>query len=64
MMETHGCFGLERLANQECYSDLISPNSGRNTLLYMLKARSIVKLCMLPIFVIGYRDYAIRGFFS
>lgn len=44
MKEIGGYFGLEELANKEFYSDLIALNTGRNALLYLLKARQITKL--------------------
>lgn len=39
-----GYFSLENLLSKEYHSDLLSLNSGRNALLYVLKARKIKKL--------------------
>lgn len=44
MREIGGYFGLERFSGQEYHHDLIGVNSGRNALLYILKARQIEKL--------------------
>lgn len=44
MKEIGGYFGLEKLASNEYYKDLIPLNNGRNSLLYLLKARNIKKL--------------------
>lgn len=44
MKEIGGYFGLEKFSGQELYSNLIAVNSGRNALLYILKARNIRKL--------------------
>lgn len=44
MKEIGGYFGLDDLVNNEYYADLIALNTGRNTLLYLLKARNITKL--------------------
>src|SRR5665648_101744 len=44
-MKEIGCyFGLEQLISNEYYKDLIPLNTGRNALLYLLKARNIKKL--------------------
>lgn len=42
--EIGGYFGLEHFGGQEYYEDLIRLNTGRNALLYVLKARNIRKL--------------------
>ncbi|MBN1037799.1 hypothetical protein DVW12_03630 [Clostridium botulinum] len=44
MKEIGGYFGLDQLISNEYYKDLISVNSGRNALLYILKAKKIKKL--------------------
>ncbi|ERI90851.1 hypothetical protein HMPREF1982_03586 [Clostridiales bacterium oral taxon 876 str. F0540] len=44
MSEIGGYFGLDDLISNEYYKDLISLNSGRNALLYILKSRNINKL--------------------
>lgn len=44
MKEIGGYFGLEQLVSNEYYKKLISLNSGRNALLYILKAKHIKKL--------------------
>ena len=44
MKEMGGYFGLEQLISNEYYKDLIPLNTGRNALLYLLKARNIKKL--------------------
>ena len=42
--EIGGYFGLEAFSGNEYYKDLIALNTGRNALLYVLKARNIRKL--------------------
>lgn len=44
MKEIGGYFGLETFSGQEYYKDLVGVNSGRNALLYILKARKYRKL--------------------
>lgn len=44
MKEIGGYFGLEQLVQKEYYKDLIALNTGRNALLYLIKAKSIQKL--------------------
>ena len=44
MKEIGGYFGLDDLAGKAFYNDLIALNTGRNALLYLLKARRITKL--------------------
>ncbi|MDQ0428844.1 hypothetical protein QOZ98_001671 [Planomicrobium stackebrandtii] len=44
MKEIGGYFELEDLVSQEFYDGLIALNTGRNTLLYLMKARNITKL--------------------
>ena len=44
MKEIGGYFSLEQLINNEYYSDLIALNSGRNALLYIIRAKNIRKL--------------------
>lgn len=44
MKEIGGYFGLDDLVKNEFYDDLLALNSGRNSLLYLLKARKITKL--------------------
>lgn len=44
MKEIGGYFGLEQLVSNEYYADLISLNSGRNCLLYLLEMRKIKKI--------------------
>ena len=44
MKEIGGYFGLEQLISNEYYKDFIDLNTGRNALLYVLKARKIKKL--------------------
>lgn len=48
--EIGGYFGLEQLPGKEFYPHLIKVNSGRNALLYLLKARNIRKL-YIPFFL-------------
>lgn len=44
MKEIGGYFGLEKLVSNEYYDELIALNTGRNALLYLIKAREIKKL--------------------
>lgn len=44
MKEIGGYFGLESLADNELYVDLIAVNSARNALAYLIRARKIKKL--------------------
>ncbi|WP_097027909.1 hypothetical protein [Clostridium peptidivorans] len=44
MKEIGGYFGLEKLISNEYYKNLVSLNSGRNALLYLLKAKNIKKI--------------------
>lgn len=44
MREIGGYFGLDDLVSNEFYDSLIRLNTGRNTLLYLMKARKITKL--------------------
>lgn len=44
MKEIGGYFGLEQLVSNEYHKGLIPLNNGRNTLLYLLKARGIKKI--------------------
>lgn len=44
MKEIGGYFSLEQLISKEYYSDLIALNSGRNALLYIIRAKNIKKL--------------------
>lgn len=44
MKEIAGYFGLEQLISNEYYKDLIPLNTGRNALLYLLKAKNIKKV--------------------
>lgn len=44
MKEIGGYFGLEELVNNEYHKNLISLNTGRNALLYLIKAKGIRKL--------------------
>ena len=44
MKEIGGYFGLEQFTGKAYYDDLIPMNSGRNALLYILKARQVKKL--------------------
>ncbi|EEH96857.1 hypothetical protein CSBG_00483 [Clostridium sp. 7_2_43FAA] len=44
MKEIGGYFSLEELVSNEYYKDLIALNSGRNALLYLIKAKDIKKL--------------------
>lgn len=50
MKEIGGFFQLEEFLDNEYYRDLLRLNSGRNALLYILKARKITKL-YIPIFL-------------
>lgn len=50
MKEIGGYLGLETFYGQEWYHDLIAVNSGRNALLYVLKAKNIRKL-YIPLFL-------------
>lgn len=44
MKEIGGFFGLEHFGGKSYYHDLIAVNSGRNALLYILRARQVEKL--------------------
>jgi hypothetical protein len=44
MKEIGGYFGLDQLVNNEYHKDLLALNTGRNALLYLLKAKNIQKL--------------------
>lgn len=44
LKEIGGYFGFEEFCGKEYHSDLLAVNSGRNALLYLLKARNIKKL--------------------
>ena len=44
MHEIGGYFGMETLAGETYHAALIAVNSGRNALLYLLKARNVQKL--------------------
>jgi hypothetical protein len=44
MKEIGGYFGLDQLVNNEYHKDLIALNTGRNALLFLLKAKNIQKL--------------------
>ncbi|MBT2571292.1 hypothetical protein [Planococcus sp. ISL-110] len=44
MKEIGGYFGLDNLVSNEFHDGLIALNTGRNTLLYLMKARNITKL--------------------
>ena len=50
MKEIGGYLGLEQLVNRPWYDDLIPVNSGRNALLYLIRARNIQKL-YIPAFL-------------
>lgn len=50
MKEIGGYFGLEHLINKRYYKDLIALNTGRNALLYVLKAKKIKRL-YIPYFL-------------
>lgn len=50
MKEIGGYFELEQMCGQELYSDLKALNTGRNALLFLLKARNIRKL-YIPYFL-------------
>lgn len=74
MKEIGGYFGLEQFTGREYHHDLIGVNSGRNALLYILKARKYKKL-YIPRFLcdsvaklchrenIAYEEYAINAGF-
>ncbi|MBW6410296.1 hypothetical protein [Clostridium weizhouense] len=75
MKEIGGYFGLEKLISNEYYKGLISVNSGRNALLYILKAKKINKLyipdflCdsvsdMLKIYGYDFEYYTIDSYFK
>ena len=44
MKEIGGYFGLEESTRNEYYPKLVALNTGRNALLYVLKARKIEKI--------------------
>lgn len=44
MKEIGGYFGLEQLVSNEYHKGLVALNTGRNALLYLIKARNITKL--------------------
>ncbi len=48
--EIGGYFGLEQFRNQEYYPDLVSVNSARNALVYLIRAKNIQKI-YLPYFL-------------
>ncbi len=50
MLEIGGYLGLEKLIHHEYYPELIAVNTGRNALLYLLKAKNIKKL-YIPYFL-------------
>lgn len=50
MREIGGYFGLEKFIHREYYPNLIALNTGRNALIYLLKARKIRKI-YLPYFL-------------
>jgi len=50
MKEIGGYFGLEEVCNTEYHSKLLPLNTGRNALLYLLKAR-IIKKVYIPFFL-------------
>lgn len=50
MKEIGGYFGLEQLVSNEYHKDLIALNSGRNALLYVLKAKGVKKI-LIPYFL-------------
>ena len=50
MKEIGGYFGLERFTGKEYYDSLISLNTGRNALAYLLKSRTIKKI-YIPYFL-------------
>lgn len=50
MKEIGGYFGLEKLIHEEYHADLISVNTARNALLYVLMARGIKKI-YIPYFL-------------
>lgn len=52
MKEIGGYFGMETCSGSEYYPELIPLNSGRNALLYLLKARKIKKI-YIPAFMCG-----------
>ena len=52
MKEIGGYFGMESFQGSEYYPELTALNSGRNALLYLLKARKIKKL-YIPVFLCG-----------
>lgn len=49
--EIGGYFDLEHLGGKEYYEDLIGVNSARNAWLYILKAKQVRKLYILPFFM-------------
>jgi len=64
MKEIGGYFGLEQLVSQEYYPELTALNSGRNALLYLLKARAVKKI-HLPIYLCdSVRKMCIQNGFS
>lgn len=52
MIEIGGYFGLEELMKREYYNDVIGLNTGRNALLYLLRAKKIRKV-YLPYYLCG-----------
>lgn len=50
LKEIGGYFGLEEFCGKEYHGDLIGVNSGRNALLYILKAKNVKKL-FIPLFL-------------
>jgi hypothetical protein len=59
MKEIGGYFGLDQLVNNEYHKDLIALNTGRNALLYLLKAKNIQKL-FIPFYLCNSISYMLE----
>lgn len=56
MKEIGGYFGLDQFAGNEYYKNLIALNTGRNCLLYLLKAKNIKKVYLPYLNCVSIRD--------
>lgn len=61
MNEIGGYFGLEQLVSNEYYNNLITLNNGRNSLLYILRAKKINKLYIPYYLCSSVRDMLLKN---
>lgn len=61
MKEIGGYFGLDQLVNNEYHKDLLALNTGRNALLYLLKAKNIQKL-YIPYYLCNSISYMLEKY--